>query len=389
MFSAIEDIDTERLLASDIEEIVSSLVVNYRLEVPTLDTENITIHVPTREGTKASKLPKRSQFSVQISVPFRGDGVLFGLHPGWYPLDLPIGNVVEQRLQVLVEVLGMRDEIIRGAIDNQLLNVERYLHALRARVEKFNSQLSGFARDRVERQRTLTFDQRTLLTSIGFPIQAEHIVLEPKAPSATAKTAALDALLLDPTFDDQSYSKTLDVIENMAFVMERSPSAFASMGEEDLRQHFLVQLNGRFKGAASGETFNNTGKTDILIRVGGHNIFIAECKFWNGSKVFTETIDQLLRYLTWRDTQAAVIIFNRNKDFSNVLRSIQEATDAHPNKERGPNKDSDTRLRYVFRSLTDPNREIFLTILAFDVPSVSSEGEPAPVDDLRSAERPS
>jgi hypothetical protein len=32
-------------------------------------------------------------------------------------------------------------------------------------------------------------------------------------------------------------------------VMERSPSAFASMGEEDIRQHFLVQLNGQFEGA--------------------------------------------------------------------------------------------------------------------------------------------
>jgi hypothetical protein len=37
-----------------------------------------------------------------------------------------------------------------------------------------------------------------------------------------------------------------------------------------------VQLNRHFEGAATGETFNHRGKTDILIRVDGKNIFIAE-----------------------------------------------------------------------------------------------------------------
>jgi hypothetical protein len=39
--------------------------------------------------------------------------------------------------------------------------------------------------------------------------------------------------------------------------------------EEDLRQHFLAQLNGHFEGSATGETFNYEGKTDILIRERG------------------------------------------------------------------------------------------------------------------------
>jgi hypothetical protein len=105
----------------------------------------------------------------------------------------------------------------------------------------------------------------------------------------------------------------------MAHVMERSPSAFVSMDEEALRSHFLVQLNGHYEGQATGETFNYQGKTDILIRSEGRNIFVAECKFWGGPKKLTETIDQLLGYSCWRDTKVAVILFNRNKDFSKVL----------------------------------------------------------------------
>ena len=92
-------------------------------------------------------------------------------------------------------------------------------------------------------------------------------------------------------------------MNNMVAVMERSPKAFRDMKEEDLRQHFLVQLNGQYEGQASGETFNFEGKTDILIRHEGKNIFIAECKFWRGPSTVADTLDQLLSYLSWRDTK--------------------------------------------------------------------------------------
>jgi len=36
-------------------------------------------------------------------------------------------------------------------------------------------------------------------------------------------------------------------------------------------------------------------------------VFIAECKIWEGKKRFSEGVDQLLGYLTWRDTKAAMI----------------------------------------------------------------------------------
>lgn len=57
--------------------------------------------------------------------------------------------------------------------------------------------------------------------------------------------------------------------------MELSPHAFLEMDEEALRSHFLVQLNGVYEGAATGETFNFQGKTDILIRKDGKNVFAA------------------------------------------------------------------------------------------------------------------
>jgi hypothetical protein len=56
------------------------------------------------------------------------------------------------------------------------------------------------------------------------------------------------------------YEHILEIMSNMVHVIERSPEAFKGMREEDLRQHFLVQLNGQYEGQATGETFNFQGK---------------------------------------------------------------------------------------------------------------------------------
>ena len=155
----------------------------------------------------------------------------------------------------------------------------------------------------------------------------------------------------------------------MAQVMELSPSAFATMDEESLRSHFLVQLNGHYEGGATGETFNYEGKTDILIRVQGKNIFIAECKYWDGPKKLTDTLNQLLSYSSWRDTKVAVIVFNRRKNFSSVLDVIPPTVEAHPNCKKFVGQQSETSFRYTFAHRDDPNREMTLTVMAFDVPS--------------------
>jgi len=167
----------------------------------------------------------------------------------------------------------------------------------------------------------------------------------------------------------QHYEHILEVIGNMVLVMERSPTSFARLDEEALRTHILVQLNGHYEGQATGETFNAEGKTDILIRSEGRNIFIAECKFWKGAEGFKKTIDQLLRYTAWRDSKTAIIVFNRSKNTSAVVGQIPGLVKNHPSYKRdlkvGANE---TAFRYVLRHKDDRNRELFLTVLVFHVP---------------------
>jgi hypothetical protein len=171
----------------------------------------------------------------------------------------------------------------------------------------------------------------------------------------------------EPVMGEEDYQNILSIMENMTFVMERSSSVFSKMPEGTLRNHYLVQLNGQYE-SASGETFNAYGKTDILVKDGVANIFISECKIWRGAKTVEEALDQLLSYLTWRDTKAALLIFCRNKDFSSVLSKLWDAVQEHPQLKRGPAVESETRARYVFGRRDDPNQEIMLTVMAFAIP---------------------
>ena len=158
--------------------------------------------------------------------------------------------------------------------------------------------------------------------------------------------------------------------------MEQSPHAFEDMGEEDLRTHFLVQLNAQYEGQATGETFNFQGKTDILIRAEGRNVFVAECKFWKGEKELHNAVDQLLSYLSWRDTKTALLVFNRNAAFTEVLKKIELAVPTHKHFKRNLGKADESTFRYVFGQPNDSNRELCLTVLAFDVPrKTSSAGQ--------------
>lgn len=167
----------------------------------------------------------------------------------------------------------------------------------------------------------------------------------------------------------EQYEQALRIMQDMAVVMERSPEAFKSMNEEALRQHFLVQLNGQFEGKATGETFNMSGKTDILLRDADRNVFIAECKFWKGPKAFKEAIDQLLGYTIWRDGKTAILVFNRGIDTTTVMNGIDAQVKGHPNFKRAVSWSHESGFRYVLRANDDAGRELILTVLVFHVPA--------------------
>ena len=99
------------------------------------------------------------------------------------------------------------------------------------------------------------------------------------------------------------------------------------MNEEALRQHFLMQLNGQFEGQRRRARHQHGGQTDILLREGDRNVFIAECKFWKGPGRRAINVSCLR---PWRDSKTAIsssIVAPRPQRFSGV----DAAAKAHGN----------------------------------------------------------
>ena len=56
-------------------------------------------------------------------------------------------------------------------------------------------------------------------------------------------------------------------------------------------------------------------------------------------------------------------------NFTEVVEKIAEAAPKHPNYKRTVGKLDESSFRYVFHQPNDKNRELILTILAFDIPT--------------------
>ena len=216
-----------------------------------------------------------------------------------------------------------------------------------------------------------------MVSQLGYPLRRRedaprtYTVPAVRRRPRVARPARVDQPFVpEPALELAEYDNIISIIDGMVKVMERSPAAFRNMKEEDMRTHFLVQLNAQYEGQATGETFNNSGKTDILIREENKNIFVAETKFWTGPKGIGEALDQLLSYATWRDGKLSLIIFNRRKNLSAVVAQIPDVVRSHPCFRRDVAYDHDgTGWRFVAHHPDDEDRELLLTVLVFDVPA--------------------
>lgn len=134
------------------------------------------------------------------------------------------------------------------------------------------------------------------------------------------------------------------LLDNQARSFEQTPRAFKELGEEDLRDILLSNLNSVFEGGATGETFSKSGKTDIYLKIAKGQILICECKIWGGKALYGTTIDQLRGYLTWRHNHGIIITFVKTKDFTKALKESEGAIQVHPSYLNSFHKVGDTHF---------------------------------------------
>ncbi|WP_315085384.1 hypothetical protein [Bacteroides heparinolyticus] len=188
--------------------------------------------------------------------------------------------------------------------------------------------------------------------------------------SGNAIDPKIETDLISGDLSDEIYGKIISAISKFGKNMEKTPSTYCASSEEDFRNSFLSHLNSiSTSTVATGETYNSKGKTDILIQnTSGENLFIAECKLWSGEQLLKDAINQLLeRYVTWRDTQLAIIVFNKtNKSFTELITKAHSVFKLHSKYKRMEQGNDDTNKIFIFKHPIDDNKEVKLALLLFN-----------------------
>ena len=378
--------ERNRILASSESDLMSYLVEKYTLDAPRILRDQLHIE---SEGEAKIDVSGRFEYDiwdrgqplhvagsfVTVAIPFEGDGDLFGFKASTYDMNPPRGRVSGSSVLISFRGVEMNADRTREEIDATVGKIEQHLEWIRNDCAGWNSRVSSLAEQCVRGRKGRLLKQANMVNALGLPMKRR---VESAVVSAVPVTrrkrpivlppAPSEAFKPEPALPYSEYDYILTVIDYMSQNIERSPSTFVQMKEEQIRDIILVNLNGHYEGNATGETFNSEGKTDILIRADGRNVFIAECKYWTGPKSLLAAIDQILGYLTWRDTKASILVFCRNTKFTMTLSSIAAAVPTHSNFKRELNRVSETHVRYLFRQKNDADRDLYLAVQAFCIP---------------------
>lgn len=311
---------------------------------------------------------------IELDIPFTGEAELFRCQPSTHTTNPLIGQVRGASIILTWEIPHDVKRDLSSEINSLTQDIEKHLAWVRSDVETFNNALPNAAASAVNARRGRILANQQRVAALNIPVKQRadspatySVPIRRKAPPALPP-AGSSPYEPEPVWEMSHHEHALKVIQAVAVSMERSPSAFSTMKEEHIRDHFLIELNGHFEGAATGETFNNSGKTDILLRANNRNVFIAECKFWRGSAEFNKAIDQLLGYAAWRDTKTAILVFCRDVQMTTALGGIKSVSEGHANYKRTVDWSHESGFRYIFHHPNDKNREFTLTVLAFDIP---------------------
>jgi len=377
----IENKGKEYILGVDEHEFKNYLKDKYSLEPLMIDYESEHFDMPAISKEIKEDPFYREKYEVEVYVftikyRFLGSGILFSIHPFTFTMTSTEISVNEHQNIVSFDFkLFKKDpqefEREKNSIKNRafinLENANQYANS-------FNQEISNFIQNEFLSQKSKFLAENDFFAAINIKVNPDtvsvftapglqkKIIPQPKVPNNTEYSTA-------PAMSKEMYDDILKVIYDSGKSMEKKPALYKGKDEEGLRDQFVYVLETRYEATtASGETFNKGGKTDIILKYApdASNIFVAECKFWHGASEFLKAISQLFdRYLTWRDSKVALILFVTNKEFSSVLETIKIEATKHPYFKKIKGERGESSFSYIYCLPQDKEKQVYLEIMAF------------------------
>lgn len=377
------------ILNVNVDDYTAHLVQKYTLDVPEFHFDKVYVDTVEKD-IPGSRFPRyefmisntSKMFRKQViiyHIPYSGDVDLLQLRPNPFALMSYEANFDSRQKCILIEIINFYNdpEKIKQQYHQEVHYLSSNYGNLRSNCQSFNAGIESSIRRSIEARKQQVLQKNSLVASLGVPMKKKEGVAETfSVPNPRLKEKIIVKPIVyekdfkpEPALDDNNYRKILKIINDVGKNFERLPSTYKGKSEEDIRDHILLILDPNFElGSAGGETFNKIGKTDISLRYDSSVVFVAECKYWKGEKTYLKTIDQLLGYLTWRNSKVAIINFVQNNEFSDVLEKVKISTKTHPNFLKELNSNDETWFNYKFHLNGDRNRELDIAVISFHLP---------------------
>jgi hypothetical protein len=266
LITEIDQLPADTIVGTDIDALTTYFVEKYTLTTPVLDEQHISVdqvemQIDVSQDPRRMILDRSRPFYITGTrvthyVPFTGNADLFSLRPSYYSSRFPTATITGNELAFIDDDTSHDATSMQAAFADALNETKKLLAWCDNDVQPYNNALPAAARERLTlRHDKLTKDQQ-LVQTLGYPLRQRENAPRTYTLPTVRKKLALPAprppAPAEPALDMTVYDNILTIIQNMALVLERSPNTFRDMQEEDLRTHFLVQLNGQYDGQASG-----------------------------------------------------------------------------------------------------------------------------------------
>jgi len=281
-----------------------------------MESEKVIVRMPIKKIGKYTPVIK----------DFTGPGMI---------LNKPVFDIGNEYISFEIQTKGYQFEFqedrIMNEINKEKERINNWANSLNQNIAQQNgileSEIVKFIQERKDKIKSDKEKLESLIRKVNIPLRqkvtiASQIVsIEEKPIVKRIKPSA--ASPEEYVLNRERVLDIIEIIDNQGDQFEKTPESYKMMAEENLRDILLVNLNTIFSGAATGETFSKKGKTDIYLNIKKGAILIMECKFWKGKDCYWKAINQLLKYLTWRNNFGIIITFSKIKEFSKILSDIE------------------------------------------------------------------
>ncbi|MBZ4042364.1 hypothetical protein [Flavobacterium hibisci] len=367
------------ILKIDEEEFIEYLVEKYKVEPLQIYLETESVSEPQKKIEKRSD-PWGYYFDAEVyyftvSYEFSGSEELFFVQPNPRTMVSYDINVKNNRVSFLFSIYQQDVREFNRAKSEAYSYAFNNLERINNNVQSISDSFESAVKRTFHNEKNKFKQENDFFAAINvnvnkntesiftIPTITKKDIPQPKEPNNKEFSS-------EPAMSMKMYNDILKVIYDLGKSMEKKPSTYQGKDEEALRDQILLFLETRYDGTtATGETFNRGGKTDIILKYANDNsnLFVAECKFWHGTSEFLKAISQLFdRYLTWRDSKTALILFVTNKNFSNVLSTIKNEVINHEYYVSSNGEKGESSFSYVFRLPQDENKKVLLEIIALN-----------------------